>query len=134
MVDAVFRYSENARNPVAIPCVEAYMVETRASTESRSADGRRFEVFVRETAAESLRHVGTVKAPTPEAAHEEAAALFGWTARDIWVCPAESTHRYTTEPLAAYDDAADPAASDTDTARSETNRAEPATEPTGGHQ
>ena len=80
------------------------MVETRASTGSRSADGRRFEVFVRETAAESLRHVGTVAAPTPETAHEEAAALFGWTARDIWVCPTESTPRHTTEPLAADED------------------------------
>ena len=93
------------------------MVETRTSTGSRSADGRRFEVFIRETESESLRHVGTVKAPTPETAHEEAAALFGWTARDIWVCPAESTHRYTNEPLAANDD---------------TDRTKPAPESSGG--
>ena len=71
------------------------MVKTRAPTGPRSADGRRFEVFIRETASEPLRHVGTVAAPTPETAHEEATALFGWTARDIWVCAAESTHRYT---------------------------------------
>ncbi len=110
-----------------MPCVERYMVETRASTGSRSADGRRFEVFVRETAAESLRHVGTVAAPTPETAHEEAAALFGWTARDIWVCPTESTRRYTTEPLAA-DDTKGSAAGDARESHAESTRAAPATE------
>ena len=103
------------------------MVETRASTGSRSADGRRFEVFVRETAAESLRHVGTVAAPTPETAHEEAAALFGWTARDIWVCPTESTHRYTTAPLAAGGATERPAAGAHRETHAEPTPAEPAT-------
>ncbi len=67
---------------------------------SRSTDGRRFEVFVREAEADPLRHVGTVEAPTPDAAHEEASALFARSARDIWVCPADETHRYVAEPLA----------------------------------
>jgi len=65
----------------------------------RSADGRRFEVFVREEAADPLRHVGTVAAPTPDAAHEEASKLFAWYARDVWVCPASETHRYSAESL-----------------------------------
>lgn len=109
------------------------MVETRAPTGSRSADGRRFEVFIREIASEPLRHVGTVGAPTPETAHEEAAALFGWTARDIWVCPTESTHRYTTQPLAT-DDAKGSAAGDTGESHADPTRAEPATESSEEHQ
>ncbi|WP_460560192.1 Htur_1727 family rSAM-partnered candidate RiPP [Halorubrum pallidum] len=67
---------------------------------SRSTDGRRFEVFVREDEADPLRHVGTVAAPTPDAAHEEASALFAWYARDVWVCLADETHRYSAESLA----------------------------------
>lgn len=110
------------------------MVETRASSEPRSADGRQFEVFLRETATEPLRHVGTVAAPTPETAHEEAAVLFGWAARDIWLCPAESTHRYTTEPLAVDDDGEDSSASDTAASCSRANQTEPAAEPTEGRR
>ncbi|MFD1569168.1 Htur_1727 family rSAM-partnered candidate RiPP [Halorubrum laminariae] len=67
---------------------------------SRSTDGRRFEIFVREEEADPLRHVGSVAASTPDAAHEEASALFAWFARDVWVCPAEETHRYSAESLA----------------------------------
>ncbi|WP_144796792.1 Htur_1727 family rSAM-partnered candidate RiPP [Halorubrum depositum] len=73
---------------------------TAGSGGPRSADGRRFEVFVREEEADPLRHVGTVAAPTPNVAHEEASKLFAWYARDVWVCPAEETHRYSAESLA----------------------------------
>ena len=73
---------------------------TGGSNGARSADGRRFEVFVREEEADLLRHVGTVAAPTPDAAHEEASKLFAWYARDVWVCPADETHRYSAESLA----------------------------------
>ncbi|MEZ3162865.1 Htur_1727 family rSAM-partnered candidate RiPP [Halorubrum sp. RMP-47] len=66
----------------------------------RSADGRRFEVFVREAESDPLRHVGTVAAPTPEAAHEEASKLFAWYARDVWVCPAAEVSRFSAEALA----------------------------------
>jgi rSAM-partnered protein len=81
----------------------------------RSADGRRFEVFVREAESDPLRHVGTVAAPTPDAAHEEASKLFAWYARDVWVCPAAEMSRYAAESLAgdeseASDDAAEPPA------------------------
>lgn len=71
---------------------------------SRSTDGRRFEVFIREEEADPLRHVGTVTAPTPDAAHEEASTLFAWYARDVWVCPADEMHRYSAESLAAESD------------------------------
>lgn len=76
---------------------------TAGSGGPRSADGRRFEVFVREEEPDPLRHVGTVAAPTPDAAHEEASELFARYARDVWVCPAEETRRYSAEPLAADD-------------------------------
>ena len=80
------------------------MVETTDRTAvsggSRAADGRRFEVFIREAEADPLRHVGTVAAPTPDVAHEEATTLFGRYARDVWVCPADETHRYAAESLA----------------------------------
>jgi rSAM-partnered protein len=76
---------------------------TAGSGGPRSADGRRFEVFVREEEADPLRHVGTVAAPTPDVAHEEASKLFAWYARDVWVCPAEETHRYSAESLAGDD-------------------------------
>ncbi|QWC18400.1 Htur_1727 family rSAM-partnered candidate RiPP [Halorubrum sp. 2020YC2] len=66
----------------------------------RSADGRRFEVFVREEESDPLRHVGTVAAPTPGVAHEEASKLFAWYARDVWVCPAAEVSRYSAESLA----------------------------------
>ena len=70
------------------------------ATGPRSADGRRFEVFVREEESDPLRHVGTVAAPTPDAAHEEASKLFAWYARDVWVCPAAEVSRYSAASLA----------------------------------
>jgi len=73
---------------------------TGGSDGARSADGRRFEVFVRDEEADPLRHVGTVAAPTPDAAHEKASTLFAWYARDVWVCPTDETHRYSGESLA----------------------------------
>ena len=89
---------------------------TSESSGPRSADGRRFEVFVREAESDPLRHVGTVAAPTPDVAHEEASKLFAWYARDVWVCPASEVHRYSAESLgetdAEPDDPADSADSD----------------------
>ena len=76
---------------------------TSESSGPRSADGRRFEVFVREAEPDPLRHVGTVAAPTPDAAHQEASKLFAWYARDVWVCPASETHRYSAESLGGTD-------------------------------
>ncbi|QAU13880.1 rSAM-partnered protein [Halorubrum sp. BOL3-1] len=80
------------------------MVEKTGRSESangpRSADGRRFEVFVREEESDPLRHVGTVAAPTPDVAHEEASKLFAWYARDVWVCPTAEVSRYSAESLA----------------------------------
>ncbi|WP_144922492.1 Htur_1727 family rSAM-partnered candidate RiPP [Halorubrum salsamenti] len=94
---------------------------TGGSNGARSADGRRFEVFVREEEADPLRHVGTVAAPTPDVAHEEASKLFAWYARDVWVCPADETHRYSAESLAdggaSDDEEPDAGADDSDEPR-----------------
>lgn len=89
---------------------------TAGSSGPRSADGRRFEVFVREEGADPLRHVGTVAAPTPDVAHEEASKLFAWYARDVWVCPAEETHRYSAESLADDERSSDAASTSPDDA------------------
>ncbi|RLM51372.1 Htur_1727 family rSAM-partnered candidate RiPP [Halorubrum sp. Atlit-28R] len=97
------------------------MVEKTDRTEDtngpRSADGRRFEVFVREAESDPLRHVGTVAAPTPDVAHEEASKLFAWYARDVWVCPAAEVSRYSAESLAGDADGPDDEAADADEPR-----------------
>ena len=80
----------------------------------RSADGRRFEVFVREEESDPLRHVGTVAAPTPDVAHEEASKLFAWYARDVWVCPAAEVSRYSAASLAGDAEGADAEGDDAD--------------------
>ncbi|SFR30960.1 MULTISPECIES: Htur_1727 family rSAM-partnered candidate RiPP [Halorubrum] len=97
------------------------MVEKTSRSEDangpRSADGRRFEVFVREAESDPLRHVGTVAAPTPDVAHEEASKLFAWYARDVWVCPAAEVSRYSAASLADQEDGADADAEDADEPR-----------------
>jgi rSAM-partnered protein len=90
---------------------------TEDATGPRSADGRRFEVFVRDEEADPLRHVGTVAAPTADAAHEEASKLFAWYARDVWVCPAAEVSRYSAASLADEDGGADADAEDADEPR-----------------
>jgi rSAM-partnered protein len=72
---------------------------TRVEDAPRSATGREWEVFVREAAGDPLKHVGSVTAANAETAHEHASQLFDWAARDVWLCPADETRRYTTHSL-----------------------------------
>lgn len=72
---------------------------TRVEDAPRSATGREWEVFVREDTDGPLKHVGSVTAATADAAHEHASSLFDWAARDVWLCPADETQRYTTHTL-----------------------------------
>ena len=74
--------------------------------ESREDVTREWELFVRETRAEPLRHVGSVSAPTAEVAREQAAQLFGWTAGTLWLCPADETRRFAAEGVTLSDRAA----------------------------
>jgi rSAM-partnered protein len=60
-----------------------------------------WEVFCRETAAEPLRHVGSVSAPTEAVAHEQASSLFGGETHSLWLCPAASIARFTDRDLGA---------------------------------
>ncbi|WP_233255114.1 Htur_1727 family rSAM-partnered candidate RiPP [Halopenitus persicus] len=76
-----------------------------AEAAPRATTERRWEVFVREDADEPMTHVGTITAPSPEVAHEEASTLFAWYARDLWVCPSDETYRYSSETLGSeYED------------------------------
>ncbi|MFB6271044.1 MAG: Htur_1727 family rSAM-partnered candidate RiPP [Halobacterium sp.] len=76
---------------------------TRVTDAPRSATGREWEVFVREGDDDPLKHVGSVTAATADAAHEHASRLFEWAARDVWLCPADETRRYTTHTLGDED-------------------------------
>jgi rSAM-partnered protein len=67
----------------------------------RGAVDPEWEVFVRDDETTSLRHVGSVSAPSAEIAHEEATKLFAWYATDVWICPAEEIRRYSTHSLDA---------------------------------
>lgn len=65
----------------------------------RATTERRWEVFVREAVDDPLEHVGTIAAPSPDVARQEASKLFAWYARDLWICPADEMHRYSTDTL-----------------------------------
>jgi rSAM-partnered protein len=67
-----------------------------------------WEVFVRTDSTEPLTHAGSVTAPTAEAAHEHAGALFG-DARTIWLCPTDGVARFTSRTLDAGERATDEA-------------------------
>jgi len=64
---------------------------------------REWELFVRESAGDPLRHVGSVSAPSAAVAREQAAKLFDWTAETLWLCPADETRRFTGEDVALGD-------------------------------
>ncbi|SEH45935.1 rSAM-partnered protein, Htur_1727 family [Halopenitus malekzadehii] len=91
------------------------MSDNAVETATRSTEGSprstadpRWEVFVREDVDGQMTHVGTIAAPTPDVAHEEAGKLFAWYARDVWVTPADETYRYSTSTLGeAYEDDVD---------------------------
>jgi rSAM-partnered protein len=83
----------------------------RVGDQPRGVDEPEWEVFVREDERESLRHVGSVSAPSADVAHEQATKLFAWCTSDVWVCPAGAVRRYSTHTL---DGDAEPAPVDTD--------------------
>lgn len=60
-----------------------------------------WEVFLRDTATDPLRHVGSVSAPTEAVAHEQASSLFGGETHSVWLCPAASVARFTDRDLGA---------------------------------
>ncbi|WP_136688684.1 Htur_1727 family rSAM-partnered candidate RiPP [Halorhabdus amylolytica] len=64
----------------------------------RGRQSREWEVFARESAAEPLRHVGSVTADDRETAHEQATTLFEDPVA-LWLTPAEAVARYTDPAL-----------------------------------
>ncbi|MFC7157446.1 Htur_1727 family rSAM-partnered candidate RiPP [Halomarina halobia] len=72
----------------------------------RDAIDAEWEVLVRGREGNPLRHVGSVSAPTAQAAYERATKLFAWYATDVWLCPAREVRRYSTHAL---DERAEPA-------------------------
>ena len=67
--------------------------------EPRSDGEREWEVFLRESASEPLRHAGSVTAPTEETAREVAEPLFGHAVEALWLCPADEIGRYAERTL-----------------------------------
>ncbi|WP_254824261.1 Htur_1727 family rSAM-partnered candidate RiPP [Haloglomus halophilum] len=64
----------------------------------RSDGEPEWELFLRESPTEPLRHAGSVTAPGPEAAHERATGLFP-EATTLWCCPAPEIARFTERDL-----------------------------------
>jgi len=65
----------------------------------RSDRETEWEVFVRDDTEDPLRHVGSITAPDAEVAYEQATKLFAWYADDLWLCPADPIHRFSTHDL-----------------------------------
>ncbi len=79
----------------------------RTGDHERAPNGIEWELFVRESASDPLRHVGSVRAHDVEEAYELGTRLFAWYADDLWICPADSVTRYSTHDLDASATAAD---------------------------
>ncbi|MFC7137922.1 Htur_1727 family rSAM-partnered candidate RiPP [Halobaculum litoreum] len=88
-------------------------VERTRVDDARADDTPEWEVFLRESPCEPLRHAGSVTAPTAEVAHEQATTLFPG-AGTLWLCRSDRVARFADRDLgAAY--AADGSADATDT-------------------
>lgn len=64
----------------------------------RADDEPEWELFLRESATEPLRHAGSITAPGAEVAHERATGLFPG-ATTLWCCPSEAVARFTERDL-----------------------------------
>lgn len=73
----------------------------RIEPRPRSSTDQEWELFVRRTTADPLRHVGSVTAPTEATAYEQASKLFGRDQADIWICPATALTRYVARGVEA---------------------------------
>ncbi|MFC7098913.1 Htur_1727 family rSAM-partnered candidate RiPP [Halobaculum marinum] len=83
------------------------MSDTAARTrvdDARADDTPEWEVFLRESPREPLRHAGSVTAPTVEVGHEQASTLFP-DAGTLWLCRSDNVARFADRDLgAAYAD------------------------------
>ncbi|UIP01418.1 Htur_1727 family rSAM-partnered candidate RiPP (plasmid) [Halobaculum sp. CBA1158] len=71
--------------------------------QARADDSPEWEVFLRESSAEPLRHAGSVTAPSTDVAREQASALFP-EASTLWLARSDRVARFTERDLGAeYD-------------------------------
>lgn len=71
--------------------------------EPRADEVPEWEVFLRESACEPLRHAGSVTAPSADVAHEQASTLFP-DAGTLWLCRSDRVARFAQRDLgASYD-------------------------------
>lgn len=91
----------------------------------RGDRSREWELFVRESAAEPLRHAGSVSSPTADVAREQAAQLFGRTAEALWLCPADETRRFAADGVSLSDRADEYETRDGEDATGDAGSAEP---------
>lgn len=75
----------------------------RVERTDRRSPVLQWEVFVRDSETDPLRHVGNVAAHSAAEAHEHATRLFGWYAVDVWLCPADAVERFTTSAFPETD-------------------------------
>lgn len=68
--------------------------------EARADEVPEWEVFLRESACEPLRHAGSVTAPSAEVAHEQASTLFP-EAGTLWLCRSDGVARFAERNLGA---------------------------------
>lgn len=69
----------------------------------RADDAPEWEVFLRESSADPLRHAGSVTAPSADVAHEQANTLFP-DASTLWLARSDRVARFTERDLGAeYD-------------------------------
>ncbi|WP_396613049.1 Htur_1727 family rSAM-partnered candidate RiPP [Haloferax sp. S1W] len=62
---------------------------------------RQWEVFLRESSTDPMRHVGSVTAPSADIATDHATTLFEYAASALWLCPADEVRRLGGNDLAA---------------------------------
>ena len=77
---------------------------SKVAGDRRGTPVPQWEVFLREQRASPLQHVGSVTAYDADEALDHATSLFGTTAEDLWLCPADAVERYSTRPLSAADE------------------------------
>ncbi|GAA0204513.1 Htur_1727 family rSAM-partnered candidate RiPP [Halobaculum roseum] len=67
---------------------------------ARADDAPEWEVFGRESPADPLRHAGSVTAPSPDVAHEQANTLFP-DASTLWLIRSDRIERFAERDLGA---------------------------------
>jgi len=69
-------------------------------SQPRADDSPEWEVFLRESAPEPLRHAGSVTAPSSDVAHEQASTLFP-DASTLWLARSDRVARFSERDLGA---------------------------------